>query len=783
MSIAARINTLVSSLGLLAWLLLLALAAQREYGHQYERLMLAVSTAVATGTELPAGLHFGDEAMLERTAIRLQTLSPAVRHVLLRDSEGAPLFNAVPAWADADRLPAFGEQRSGTSPTEASLTAFSASELPPSPTLAQRLLGGDRMLAYMLPVVSPINPLRSDLDRERYLEQLLEQGDGGSRFVSGYVELGISRTGLGYLALPGVTVWALCGAAVLALCVALAVLSTRRITAPLGELARVADELAAGREATLITTRGSGEITDIANLLNSIISGVHSEKKKMLTDRQLLNLKMEERSAQLTAQEAALKRAVEAVSQTREQVRQLYYFDTLTSLPNRRLFNEQLSLLLKLSARKQEHLALLLIDLDNFKRINDSLGHDTGDLLLRLVSERLADSIRDSDVLHRCEETEREAMDLSRMGGDEFTLVLSHLDGAATAEAVAKRLCQSLAQPFMLDGREVIITASIGIALAPQDASDVEGLLRAADTAMFNAKKHGRNCVCAYQSDMEGSSLQRLQLETQLRKALELGQFKLYYQPQVDVHTGDVTGAEALLRWEHPEMGYISPDKYIPMAEELGLIRPIGNWVIQHACRDLATLRADGFTLPRVSVNVSALQLDEALPLIIDEALSRNRLEADALKIELTEGVMVAHDPHTLRVIDRLKERGIAISIDDFGTGFSALSHLTRLPLEELKIDRSFVLALAQGGRNAELIRGIVAMARSLRLDLVVEGVEEPSQLAFFQELDVNVVQGYLFSAAVPVEKLQELLSPSFYRAQIERLSQAGDGGITIEQA
>ncbi|MFN2329369.1 MAG: putative bifunctional diguanylate cyclase/phosphodiesterase, partial [Chromatocurvus sp.] len=411
-------------------------------------------------------------------------------------------------------------------------------------------------------------------------------------------------------------------------------------------------------------------------------------------------------------------------------------------------------------------------------------GHRVGDMLLREVSARLASSIRESDVLHRNAGNEPSQIDLARMGGDEFTVVLNQLDDLAGAELVASRLAHRLSQPYTLDGHEIVITCSIGIAAVPLHAHDVEGLLRAAGTAMFNAKKEGRNRFLIFQDDMEGANLERLRLETDLRNAVSRGQLALHYQPQVDVQTGSVTGAEALLRWQHPELGTVPPIKYIALAEELGIIDEIGEWVLRQACRDLTELRNRGYDLRQVSVNVSALQVSRSFVAVVDEVLKKSGLAPESLMLELTEGVMIDNEDGAMNNFTALRDLGVLLSIDDFGTGYSSLSYLTRLPLTELKIDRSFVQGLDRGGSGSELVRGIIAMAKSLHLKLVVEGVETPQQLAFFSEHAVHTVQGYLFSPPVPVDQLQTLLSPAYFASRIEKIrSPDPDGSSRMEQA
>jgi EAL domain-containing protein (putative c-di-GMP-specific phosphodiesterase class I) len=302
---------------------------------------------------------------------------------------------------------------------------------------------------------------------------------------------------------------------------------------------------------------------------------------------------------------------------------------------------------------------------------------------------------------------------------------------------------------------------------------------------MFHAKKDRRGRIVTYSKDMEGANLARLQLETDLRRAVEREQLRVFYQPQVDSETGAVAGAEALVRWHHPELGTVPPNQWIPLAEELGLIDDIGRWVMHRACSDLVALRQDGLELPRVSVNVSAMQLREAFPAEVEAVLAETGLPAEALQVELTESIMIDRRDSALRIVEALRELGVHTSVDDFGTGYSSLAYLTRLPLNELKIDRSFVVGLGRGERNAELVRGIIAMARSLHLELVVEGVESPEELAFFRREGAAVIQGYLFSAPVPLEKFRPLLAPGFYSRQLERLQRklVMEGGLKLEQA
>ncbi|MEM6485874.1 MAG: EAL domain-containing protein, partial [Pseudomonadota bacterium] len=506
-------------------------------------------------------------------------------------------------------------------------------------------------------------------------------------------------------------------------------------------------------------------------------------KQAIEVDRKMLNMKVDRREEQLSLQRKELDEAKEKVSATEDRLRHLAYFDLLTGLPNRRLFSEQLSLLLRLALRHGERLALVILDIDHFKRVNDSLGTEAGDQLLREVALRLEKSLRSSDLAHRS--TKKEAlMDLSRMGGDEFAVVLNKLSDETAATQVASRILKAMERPFRVGESEVTITVTMGIALTPAHGKNTESLFRAADTAMMSGKKKGRNCIQVYDDGMVTANKERLRLENDLRRAKDRKQLIVHYQPQVNGRTAEVTGAEALVRWSHPDHGLIPPTQWIPIAEELGLINDIGNWVLDQACRDLAELRRSGRELDSISVNISALQLTDNFVDFVAETLKRTRLSANSLQLELTEGLMVGEQKNAVELVKQLKNLGIRLSIDDFGTGYSALSYLTRFPLDELKVDRSFVLGIADSPQNAELVKAILAMGKSLGLAIVVEGVERVEELRFFREQSVDCIQGFLFSPAVPIKKLHELLEPEHFKHSLQLLEEQLKGdSMQIEEA
>ncbi|GAD63016.1 developmental regulator MorA [Aquipseudomonas alcaligenes] len=420
-----------------------------------------------------------------------------------------------------------------------------------------------------------------------------------------------------------------------------------------------------------------------------------------------------------------------------QRIHRLAYYDALTLLPNRTLFQDRLHTALQHAERHEEWVVLMFLDLDRFKPINDSLGHAAGDRMLKDVAVRLAACVGEDDTV-------------ARMGGDEFTLLLQARNTRAgalnRAIHVAEQILASLAQPFILQGREFFVTASIGIALAPQDGEELSQLMKNADTAMYHAKERGKNNFQFYQAEMNATALQRLELESDLRHALEQGQFLLYYQPQFSGDGKRLTGAEALLRWKHPRRGLVAPNEFIPVLEELGLIVQVGDWVIAEACRQLRAWHEADVRVPKVSVNLSARQFgDGQLGMRISRILNDSGVPPASLELELTESILMRDVGETLQMLNSLKKLGLCIAVDDFGTGYSSLNYLKQFPIDVLKIDRSFVDGVPGGEQDAQIARAIIAMAHSLSLAVIAEGVETQAQLDFLREHDCDQVQGYLF--------------------------------------
>ncbi|MDO8705033.1 MAG: EAL domain-containing protein [Sulfuricaulis sp.] len=440
-----------------------------------------------------------------------------------------------------------------------------------------------------------------------------------------------------------------------------------------------------------------------------------------------------------------------------ERIHFLAHFDSLTQLPNRLLFKERLHTAIERERHQDKTVAVIHMDLDNFKIINDTLGHDAGDLLLQGVAERLQRMLRTSDYITRQPQKEPGAV-LSRSGGDEFTVLLTHIADAAAAMQAARRILETLSQPFRISGHEIGVTASLGIALFPNDGADAETLIKNADTAMNHAKDEGRNSWRFYTQAMNNTLSRRLTLENRLRRAIENKELRLYYQPQVEIASGRISGVESLMRWTHPDLGTVSPAEFIPIAEDTGLILPIGAWALREACAQNRAWSRLGFDL-RVAVNISGVQFRQpGFVALVRETLHDTGLPAHRLEIELTEGVLMRNNEEILQTLREIKALGVHLSIDDFGTGYSSLSYLKRFPLDTLKIDRSFVCGLPNDSDDAAISSAIIAMAHALKFQVVAEGVENEAQLAFLRLKDCDLIQGYLISAAVPAETLVAML-------------------------
>ena len=432
-----------------------------------------------------------------------------------------------------------------------------------------------------------------------------------------------------------------------------------------------------------------------------------------------------------------------------EQVKHLAFHDPLTNLPNRLLFNDRLTLAVAQAHRHAQRLAVLFLDLDRFKVINDSLGHSVGDELLRQVAERIQEHVREGDTV-------------ARLGGDEFTLLVPGITAEEDAAKIARKICEAIHDPFWIDGRQLFVTTSVGVSVYPSDGHDAETLVRNADSAMYRAKEQGRDNYQLYTPAMNAKAVERLSLESRLRQAVANDELELHFQPFIDLKTAELLGAEALLRWRHPELGLIPPADFIPIAELSGLIVPIGEWVLRTACAEARKWHAKGFPGLTVSVNLSTRQFQQTdLVSQVTHALDETGLEPDKLDLEITESNAMQNAEHSINTLWGLKKQGVRISMDDFGTGYSSLNYLKRFPIDRIKLDQSFVRDLPSDKDDAAIAMAVIAMGRSLELAVIAEGVETEEQLAFLKGQNCDQLQGFLLSRPLAPEAFDRFLDES----------------------
>jgi diguanylate cyclase (GGDEF)-like protein len=451
--------------------------------------------------------------------------------------------------------------------------------------------------------------------------------------------------------------------------------------------------------------------------------------------------------------ERSIRYAIER-KRTEDHIFRMAYYDDLTRLPNRVLFQDRLRQAIVSADRNNKLAAILFLDVDNFKRINNTFGYHMADQLLSEIAERLNDTMRKTDSIARQSDSE-----LFARGGDEFTVLLNEIRGVEDAARVAKRIIESLSRPFTLDNNEIFITTSIGMAIFPDDGRDVDSLLKNADAAMYHAKEQGKNNFQYYRQSMNAAAFERLTMENDLRKAVERDELLLYYQPQIDLRTGKISGMEVLLRWNHHAKGMVMPSDFIPLAEDTGLIIPISEWIMHTACVQNKAWQKEGLQTIPVSVNLSSLQFRQKNILgTILQILENSKLNPDYLILEITESSLMDNTEETFATLNALSEMGLRLTIDDFGTGYSSLSYLKRFPLYAIKIDRSFVNGITTNHGDAAIVKAIIAMAHSLKLQVVAEGVETEEQLDFLRNEVCDEMQGFLFSRPLPTEELSKLL-------------------------
>ena len=479
-----------------------------------------------------------------------------------------------------------------------------------------------------------------------------------------------------------------------------------------------------------------------------------AETTRAASDDQLLML--QQANAHLVIASIESHKLTEQIEMAKVQMDHLAYHDVLTDLPNRMLLQDRLNQAIEVAHRQDRRLALMYMDLDRFKHINDSLGHTVGDHLLQSVAKRLVGCVRQSDTV-------------SRQGGDEFVVLLPLIEQAEDAALSAQKMLAALTQPHHVDGNDLHVSVSIGISVYPDDGRDAQTLIKCADTAMYYAKESGRNNYKFFEPEMNARAVKRQTVEASLRRALEAQEFVLYYQPKINLESGAIVGVEALIRWQHPERGLLSPDEFVSIAEDCGLILPIGRWVLQEACRQARAWQMDGLPPITVAVNTSALEF-RAKDFLnnLRATLAETRLEPRYLELELTESVLMRDAESADSVLHALAELGVKLAIDDFGTGYSSLSYLRRFPIDVLKIDQSFVKHMGGNPDDATIVSAVISMGKSLKQRVIAEGVETSEQYGFLRAQQCDEGQGYYFGRPVPAKCLASLLQTGLSLTQTD---------------
>ncbi len=548
----------------------------------------------------------------------------------------------------------------------------------------------------------------------------------------------------------------------------------RHISEPISDLLETFKQVSHQKDYSIRLRRyARDEVGRLVDAFNEMLGQIQDRDRELQENQDRLEDAVAERTVDLVAAVEDLNSEITQREKAEERIRWLAYYDTVTHLPNRQLLRERLDLALADASDRELGVAVIYLDLDRFKEVNDTLGHSAGDELLRMVSERLIDCLRGTDCVARAAGPDVGVRDLvSRQGGDEFTILLTRLRDQNCADGVADRILQALRAPFALGGTRVSIGTSLGIAVFPRDGRDSETIMKHADTAMYHAKEAGGDSYQFFSDSMRVAALERVQLARDLRVAVEDEAIELHYQPKLFTGSELVSGEEALIRWEHPERGLVSPADFIPICEESGLIIQVGEWVLREACRQSMTWLRRGVGAIPVAVNVSGRQFaDEDFLPMVRRALETSGLDAPLLELEVTETAMILDEEEAVRCLRELRGMGVRVALDDFGTGFSSLNLIHRLPLDTLKVDGSFVASVESNEESRTIVRSIIGLAHSLGLEVVAEGVETPGQIRFLEECGCDQLQGYWFMRPLAARRVEERLLGRYAIAPVERLS------------
>lgn len=770
MAAAKRIALLFLGSGLVLICIAAGYVAQRGFQVSLDNLTSDVVARAQNRPDLQLYFHQQNTSGLNQVLAEFLH-SDAVLSAGAYSNVGKLLTSRDRKTTKPDHTPSLRSIRGDAAVTDTSLTSYNRDQQPAGTGFWSSLTASDPIINLVTPVFSPIDPLVVNPQLTDFTTAINTQKANSSLVVIGYLYVAIDRSILLREIHPELIRVVAASLLLFALIALLGYLAMRSTSARLHQLTQFAVRILSGEGPEPISISDGDEFTPITRVLNAAVENAANNRTHVVLEHKLLKMQAEERASRLSQRESELNQATLEISTAKEQLHRLANYDSLTSLPNRHLFAEQLNVLLRQCARNAKSLAVLFLNLNNFHRINESLGRNTGDLMLQEVGKRLVSCLRSSDMLSHYTNS-NEALNVSRLGGDEFAVALSQLNNVDAAGMVAQRLITKLIEPMVLDGHELVVAPRIGIAVAPRNGMKVETLLKSAGTAMHHAKSKNGSAFLFYHEEMESNGEADLKMESELRKAIERDELRLHFQPQVNTVDGSIVCAEALLRWEHPEYGFVSPAKFINMAEKMGLIWELGDWALVEACRQMKVFNEQGLNLPKIAINISPQQFKPAFVSRVIEVLDTSGLAPSMLELGLSEAILMDNDNDVSKFLQELKSIGVYLSLENFGTLHAPLSYLSRYPLDEIKIDRSFVAGCDKRKDTARLVKAIIAMAKGLDLRTVAEGVETAEEYRFLVNNGVSVMRGYLFSKPMPAAELrQQLVVPWHFMTQLQRMA------------
>lgn len=768
MTIVRQLNLLFIAAAVVICLAMTLIAAQREYRIALDSVQQRAETLVTGRPALQYSLYSEDEAALQGALADFLSIESVSAGAAF--NTGA-LITAAPSRGAITTFP-IAMLRRGVDTTGTGVASFDEAQQAGSTGFWPMLFGNREPIYLTLPVFTATNPTQKGLAAEDFARALVASDGNGSRVVIGYIGVEVSRTGLMAQTTSRAGSVLLIVTILLAGFLVLLQIFLKRAMQSISRLKTISMALASGEAADAADIERAGEFSEIARALNKFVKDARNLNQEMSMEKNLFRLQAEHSASELSAKDEELTKIADQVTESREQIRKLASYDRITDLPNRGLFLEHVNRLLRLADRDETHTALLCLSLVNFERIQESMGRNFGDLMLKEVAKRLVGSLRASDMLGHYVDS-HQSINVSRLSGDEFAVVLNRLTSSDHAGDIAQRVAEAISRAVKIDGRELFPNPAIGIAVAPRDGNEAELLLKHASAAKHHAAASSTTNHLFYTDQMDTGDGEEFKLAPAIRKAMAANEFNIHYQPQINTTYGSITSAEAFLRWEHPEYGQVSPFKFVPIAEESGLIVELGNWVLTEACRQLKEFREQGLELPRVALNISPQQLSQEFPNQVRDALKEFELEGSSLELGLSEDILARDDGRALYILLELKAMGVHLSLENFGTTPSSFVYISRYPLDDIKIERGFVADCHQREDTHRLVDAVISMANSLGLEAVAEGVETEGEYRHLINHGVRTMRGYLFSRPIPAEELREQVgAPWHFMKKIQALDE-----------